>query len=64
VVNFAHPFYQAPSVGLTAFNMNSGDYFSISSVTDTGFTLVFRNSAGTAISRNFTYTAIGFGKGL
>ena len=64
VVNFTYPFYQAPSVGLTAFNMNSGDYFSISSVTDTGFTLVFRNSAGTAISRNFTYTAIGFGKGL
>lgn len=64
VVTFANPFYQAPSVGLTAFNMNSGDYFSISNVTDTGFTLVFRNGAGTAVSRNFTYTAIGFGKGL
>lgn len=59
---FAKPFYQAPTVGLTAFNMQTGDYFTISSVTRTGFQVAFSNSSGGAISRQFTYTAIGYGK--
>jgi len=59
---FAQPFYQAPAMGLTAFNMETGDYFAISDVTRTGFQVVFRNSGGTAVSRQFTYTAIGYGK--
>jgi hypothetical protein len=59
---FAKPFYQAPAMGLTAFNMGTGDYFAISDVTRTGFQVVFRDSSGTAVSRQFTYTAIGYGK--
>ena len=59
---FTKPFYQAPTVGLTAFNMQTGDYFTISSVTRTGFQVAFSNSSGGAISRQFTYTAIGYGK--
>jgi hypothetical protein len=59
---FAQPFYQAPSMGLTAFNMGTGDYFAISNVTRTGFDVVFRDSSGTAVSRQFTYTAIGYGR--
>jgi hypothetical protein len=59
---FASPFYQAPSVGITAYNMATGDYFEVASVTRTGFQVTFRNSAGTAVSRQFTYTAIGFGR--
>lgn len=59
---FPNAFYQAPSVGVTAYNMATGDYFEIASVTRTGFQVTFRNSAGTAVSRNFTYTAIGFGR--
>jgi len=59
---FAQPFYQAPAMGLTAFNMGTGDYFAISNVTRTGFNVVFRDSSGAAISRQFTYTAIGYGK--
>lgn len=59
---FPQAFYQAPSVGVTAFNMATGDYFVISDVTRTGFQVTFRNSAGAAVSRNFTYTAIGYGK--
>lgn len=59
---FAQPFYQAPALGLTALNMATGDYFVISDVTRTGFQVVFRNSGGSAISRQFTYTAIGYGK--
>jgi predicted phage tail protein len=59
---FANPFYQAPSIGITSTNMATGDYFEIASVTRTGFQVTFRNSAGTAVSRQFTYTAIGFGR--
>jgi hypothetical protein len=59
---FTQPFYQAPAMGLTALNMETGDYFAISNVTRTGFQVVFRNSGGAAVSRQFTYTAIGYGK--
>jgi hypothetical protein len=59
---FAQPFYQAPAMGLTAFNMGTGDYFAISNVTRTGFDVVFRDSSGAAVSRQFTYTAIGYGR--
>jgi len=61
-VVFANAFYQAPSVGVTGFNMGTGDFFTISGVTRTGFSIVFKNSAGTNVSRSFTYTAIGFGR--
>jgi hypothetical protein len=61
-VTFTNAFYQAPSVGVTGFNMATGDYFAIASVTRTGFQVTFRNSAGSAVSRQFTYTAIGYGR--
>jgi hypothetical protein len=61
-VTFTNAFFSAPSVGVTGFNMATGDYFAITSVTSTGFQVTFRNSAGSAVSRQFTYTAIGFGR--
>ena len=61
-VTFANAFFSAPSVGVTGFDMATGDYFTIASVTRTGFQVTFRNSAGSAVSRQFTYTAIGFGR--
>jgi hypothetical protein len=61
-VVFGNAFYEAPSVGITGFNMATGDYFAIASVTRTGFQVTFRNSAGSAVSRQFTYTAIGYGR--
>lgn len=61
-VVFANPFFETPSVGITGFNMATGDFFTIASVTRTGFQVTFRNSGGTAVSRQFTYTAIGFGR--
>jgi hypothetical protein len=42
--------------------MGTGDYFTIASVTRAGFEVTFRDSAGGAVSRQFTYTAIGFGR--
>ena len=52
-----------PSVGINAQNMASGDYFEVSSISSTGFTVHFKNSSNASIDRNFTYQAVGFGKG-
>ena len=51
-----------PTVGITAQNMQTGDYFEVSSVSGTGFTVTFKNSAGTAVNRNFNWSATGYGK--
>ena len=52
-----------PSVGIVAQNLATGDYFNVTNVTSSGFDVTFRNSAGTAVSRNFLWSAVGFGKG-
>lgn len=61
VVTFTNAFYQAPSVGVTAFNLASGDYYEVTSVTRTGFTVHFKNSSNSSVDRNFQYAATGFG---
>jgi len=62
VVTFTNAFYQTPAIGITAMNMSTGDYYAITATTRQGFTVTFRNSAGTAVSRQFTYSAVGYGK--
>ena len=52
-----------PSIGITAQNMATGDFFEVTSVSGTGFTVTFKNSAGTAVSRNFNWSAVGYGRG-
>ena len=41
----------------------SGDFFEVTNVSGTGFTVHFKNASNTSISRDFTYQAVGFGKG-
>ena len=73
-INFTHPFFTGtsallgansnlPSIGINAQNMESGDYFEVSSVSGTGFTVHFKNDQDASVDRNFTYQAVGFGKG-
>ena len=52
-----------PSVGITAQNMATGDYFVVGSVSSSQFVVTFRDSGGTAIDRNFAWSAVGYGKG-
>lgn len=61
-VAFSPWFREIRSVTIAAQNMATGDYYTISGKTRTGFDVIFRNSAGTAISRTFDYQAIGFGR--
>ena len=51
-----------PAVGITAQNMQSGDYFTVENVSATGFDVTFYNSSDTAIDRNFNWSAVGYGK--
>ena len=61
-VAFSPWFREIRSITIAAQNMATGDYYAISNKTRTGFDVIFRNSAGTAVSRTFDYQAIGFGR--
>lgn len=61
-VTFNRKFYAAPQVVVTGLDMATGDYATITSITRTGFQVTFRNSGGTAVSRQFHYTATGYGR--
>jgi len=61
-VTFGNAFYRRPSIGVSGQNMATGDYYVITSVSRTGFTVTFRNSADAAVSRTFDWQAVGFGK--
>jgi len=52
-----------PVVNISPQNMATGDFFELSNISGTGFTVHFKNSSNASINRNFTFTAVGFGKG-
>ena len=51
-----------PSIGIVAQNIQTGDFYNITAVSATGFTIKFQNSSGTVINRSFYWTAVGYGK--
>ena len=60
-VSFTNPFYSVNyAIGLTAENMQSSDFYEISNKTVNGFDVIFKNSSGTAVSRQFDYIAKGY----
>jgi predicted phage tail protein len=75
VVAFTHPFWTGttalggsttaylPSIGITAHNLGTGEYFDVTSISGTGFTVTFKDSGGNAIDRNFNWSATGYGRG-
>lgn len=60
VVMFAEPFYARPALGITAEQMQSGDYYEITDKSEAGFTITFRNAAGGPVARTFDYIARGY----
>ena len=53
-----------PSIGITAQDLDAGEFFQISNVSGTGFTIVFKDSSNNPVNgKHFTYQAVGFGKG-
>jgi hypothetical protein len=60
-VTFTLPFYSANyAVGITAQGMATGDFFELTSKTTSGFSVAFKNSSGTGISKTFDFLAKGF----
>ena len=43
-ITYSNAFYASPAGGIAAQNMATGDYYTISSKTKTGFTITFYNS--------------------
>lgn len=59
VVTYPAPFKIAPALGIAAQNMATGDTFSITSKSTTGFQIAFTDSGGSGVSRTFDYVAKG-----
>ena len=52
-----------PSVSLNVTGLSSGDFIDMGTVTGTQFTVTIKNSGGSAINKNFSWTAVGYGRG-
>jgi len=61
-VTYGKAFKETPAVAIAAENLAQGDYYEITSKSASGFTITFRNSGGSAVSRTFDYVAKGYGE--
>ena len=52
-----------PTVGITIEDAISGDFFNISNISGTGFTVIIKNGSN-PVDRSFTFQAVGYGKGV
>jgi len=53
-----------PSVTIAVYGMATGDYIDMGTVTGTQFTFTIKNSSGAAIDKEFTWTAVGYGRAV
>lgn len=60
-VTFSEAFKVTPAIGIAAV-MQTGDFYEITSKSRTGFTITFKDSGGTVVSRVFDYVARGYGR--
>ena len=74
-VNFAKNFFTGtgslggtnaylPSIGINVMNLASGDYIEMGTVSSSSFVVTFKNSSNAAVDRNFTWSAVGYGKAV
>lgn len=59
-VTFNLTFKALKGLAITAENMATGDYYTISNKTTSGFDILFKNSGGSNVSRTFDYIARGY----
>lgn len=60
-ITFSPAFYAIKGLGIAAQDMATGDYYTITSKTTAGFTIIFKNAAGVGVERIMDYVAIGYG---
>ena len=61
IITYTNAFYNTPSVGVSIQGLSTGDYYTLTSKTKTGFTLQIFDSGGSGISKSFDWSAYGFG---
>lgn len=61
-ITFPNAFYDTPSINVTAFTTDTGDYFTLSDVGSATFQVAFFNSGGDLVGRQFTHTSVGHGR--
>lgn len=61
-VTFSPAFYALKSVTVTPQDMATGDYFTVTSKSRTGFTVSFFDSSNNPLDRTFDYVAVGYGR--
>jgi hypothetical protein len=59
-VSYASGFMVMPAVAIAGQAMQSGDYFTITNKSLTGFDIVFKNAAGTPVALTFDWIAKGY----
>ena len=59
-ITFDDSFRATPVLGIAAQNLATGDYYTLTSLSKTGFTLQFFNSSGTGIARTADWIARGY----
>ena len=62
VIDYDNAFYEKPQLTVTAEDMLSGDYFTVSNSDRTGFDISFYDSTNSRVVRNFSYNSIGIGQ--
>jgi len=63
-VTYNHPFYAVPAISITANDMDSGDYYTITNANADGFDIVFKNAAAANVVRSFSVLAKGYGRNI
>ena len=61
-VTFDSAFKLVPAIGISAQNLATGDFYTITNKTVSGFTIEFFNSSGSTINRTFDFIAEGVGQ--
>jgi hypothetical protein len=60
VVTYTVPFKTTPTVGITMQASDTGDYYTISASTSSGFTVTFYNSSNVATQKTFNWMSSGY----
>lgn len=61
-ITFSPAYKSVQGIGIAAQDLQSGDYYAITSKSATGFTITFYNSSDAVIDRTFDYVAKGYGE--
>lgn len=60
-ITYDGAFRETPASGITAYNLNSGDYYQITDENNEGFRITFYDSSNAIVARRFNVIAKGYG---